>query len=101
MTRKEFEEWKKENNTEFEEWREEKGEAIFSFDTEKIKKFYLKWQAKGVYKEPLPDIENMDMDEIMDFLRLVKLSEANYVFINREFLEEILDYRIEPRKDVE
>ena len=86
---------------EFEEWRKEKDEAIMSFDTEKIKKFYLKWQAKGVYKKLLPDIENMDMDEIMECLRLVKLSEGNYVFINRQFLEEILGYRIKPRKDVE
>lgn len=36
------------------QWLKERDEAILSLDVEKFKKFYHKWEKKGIYTEPLP-----------------------------------------------
>ena len=36
------------------QWLKERDEAIYTFDVEKFKAFYIKWMKRGVYQEPLP-----------------------------------------------
>jgi hypothetical protein len=39
---------------ELRKWVRERDEAVASLDVEVFKKFYEKWKAKGVYTDPLP-----------------------------------------------
>ena len=51
------------------QWQDEEKEALLSFDVEKMKKFYLKWQAKGVYKNPLQsEAFEGDIDDVIWYL---------------------------------
>jgi len=36
------------------QWLKERDEAIYTFDVEKFKKFYRKWEKRGIYTQPLP-----------------------------------------------
>ena len=43
------------SSKEHQQWLKERDEAIYSFDIEKFKAFYRKWQKRGIYDDtPLP-----------------------------------------------
>lgn len=42
-------------------WLKERDEVIRTLDVEKFKEFYLKWQARGLYKMPLPSDEVIEI----------------------------------------
>lgn len=42
-------------------WLEERDAAALSFDVEKFKAFYRKWQDRGVYDMPLPSDEVLEI----------------------------------------
>jgi len=46
---------------EFKQWRKERDEAIYTLDVDTFKKFYRKWQKRGVYTEPLPSDEVIEI----------------------------------------
>ena len=50
------------NEAQFKKWLKERDETMYSFNVEKFKAFYRKWAKKGVYSEPLP---GDDIIEIM------------------------------------
>lgn len=39
---------------ELQRWRKERDEACLSYDANKFRSFYLKWQMAGMYSKPLP-----------------------------------------------
>ena len=43
------------------QWLKERDEAAYSFDVDKFKKFYEKWQKRGVYNMPLPSDEVIEI----------------------------------------
>lgn len=46
---------------EHKQWLKERNEAVCSFDVEKFKAFYRKWEKRGVYSEPLPKDEVIEI----------------------------------------
>lgn len=42
-------------------WLKERDEAIRTLDVERFKEFYLKWQARGFYKMPIPSDEVVEL----------------------------------------
>lgn len=48
-------------NFELKQFLVERDRAIYSFDVQKFKKFYLKWQERGVYNEPLANDEVLEV----------------------------------------
>lgn len=42
-------------------WLKERDEVIRTLDVEKFKEFYLKWQARGFYKMPIPSDEVVEL----------------------------------------
>ena len=48
-------------NYELKQFVEERDRAIYSFNVEKFKKFYRKWQERGVYNEPLANDEVLEV----------------------------------------
>lgn len=46
---------------EHKQWFKERNEAVCSFDVEKFKAFYCKWKKRGVYSEPLPKDEIIEI----------------------------------------
>ena len=42
-------------------WLKERDEVIRALDVEKFKEFYVKWQARGLYKMPLPSDEVIEL----------------------------------------
>ena len=48
-------------NSELKQWKRERDKVIYTFDVKKFKKFYEKWKKKGVYTEPLPSDEVIEI----------------------------------------
>lgn len=46
---------------EFKQWLKERDEAIYTFNVEKFKAFYRKWEKRGFYTEPLPSDEVIEV----------------------------------------
>lgn len=46
---------------ELSQWVKERDEAIYTFDVDTFKEFYRKWQKRGVYTEPLPSDEVIEI----------------------------------------
>jgi len=46
---------------EFKRWLKERDEAVLSLDINKFKEFYNKWMEKGIYNEPLPSDEVIEV----------------------------------------
>lgn len=46
---------------EHKQWLKERDEAIYTFDVEKFKAFYHKWEKRGVYTKPLPKDEVIEI----------------------------------------
>lgn len=46
---------------EFKQWLKERDEAICSFDVDTFKAFYHKWEKQGMYTEPLPSDEVIEV----------------------------------------
>ena len=43
------------------QWLKERDEAILTFDVDTFKRFYHKWEKKGIYTEPLPSDEVIEI----------------------------------------
>lgn len=46
---------------ELSQWIKERDEALYTFDVDTFKEFYRKWQKRGVYTEPLPSDEVIEI----------------------------------------
>lgn len=46
---------------ELSQWIKERDEAIYTFDVDTFKAFYRKWQKRGIYTEPLPSDEVIEI----------------------------------------
>lgn len=48
-------------------WREERDEVLLSYDVDRFKEFYHKWEKKGFYEMPLPadDIIEISMRKMV------------------------------------
>ena len=46
---------------ELKQWLKERDEVLYTFDIEKFKAFYRKWEKRGLYTEPLPSDEVIEV----------------------------------------